>query len=58
MSRRPIIGDVIFYQLGFDTQGKTRAINAKIEGIHQVLTIVPYVQKPKKASLFRKTKIL
>ncbi|MDP1773019.1 MAG: cold shock domain-containing protein [Methylobacter sp.] len=45
MSRKPIIGDVILYQIGFDTQGKTRAINAKIEGVHQVLTIAPLEPK-------------
>jgi hypothetical protein len=34
-----------FIQIGFDTQGKTRAINAKIEGVHQVLTIAPLEPK-------------
>lgn len=38
MSRKPIIGDVIHYQIGFDKSGKTRAINARIEGVSQALT--------------------
>jgi cold shock CspA family protein len=45
MSRKPIIGDVIHYQIGLDAQGKARAINAKIEGVRQVLTIAPLEPK-------------
>ncbi len=41
MSRKPIIGDVIHYQIGFDAKGKTRAVNAKIEGVSQALTLTP-----------------
>jgi cold shock CspA family protein len=55
MSRKPIIGDVIHYQIGLDAQGKARAINAKIEGVHQVLTIAtlkPKVRVP--ISTYRK----
>ena len=40
MSRKPIIGDVIHYQIGFDAKGKTRAVNAKIEGVNQA-TLTP-----------------
>ncbi|MFZ2727285.1 MAG: excalibur calcium-binding domain-containing protein [Methylococcaceae bacterium] len=32
-SRRPVNGDVIFYQLYTDYNGKTKAINARIEGV-------------------------
>ena len=41
MSRKPVIGDVIHYQISFDAKGKTRAVNAKIEGVSQVLTLTP-----------------
>ncbi|MDO8828238.1 excalibur calcium-binding domain-containing protein [Methylophaga sp.] len=30
--RQPVVGDVIFYQVSVDRDGKTRAINARIEG--------------------------
>jgi cold shock CspA family protein len=32
-SRRPIAGDVIFYQIARDNRGKFKAINAHIEGV-------------------------
>ena len=41
MSRKPVIGDVIHYQISFDAKGKTRAVNAKIEGVSQALTLTP-----------------
>ena len=41
MSRNPVIGDVIHYQISFDAKGKTRAVNAKIEGVSQALTLTP-----------------
>ena len=41
MSRKPTIGDVIHYQISFDAKGKTRAVNAKIEGVSQALTLTP-----------------
>ena len=41
MSRNPVIGDVIHYQISFDAKGKTRAVNAKIEGVNQALTLTP-----------------
>lgn len=31
-SRRPIMGDVIYYQITKDNRGKFKAINAQIEG--------------------------
>lgn len=36
MSRRPIVGDVIYYQVHTDNDGKNRAVNAKIEGVPEV----------------------
>jgi cold shock CspA family protein len=48
MSRKPVIGDVILYQVGFDANGKLRAVNAKIEGVNEVLALVPLEQKRKK----------
>lgn len=47
MSRKPLIGDVIHYQISFDANGKTRAVNAKIEGVSQALTLAPLEQKRK-----------
>lgn len=45
MSRAPIVGDIIHYETGFDDKGKTRAINAKIEGVPQVLALVPIARE-------------
>ena len=47
MSRSPVVGDVIIYETGFDDKGKTRAINAKIEGVPVALTISPIHTKDK-----------
>lgn len=33
VSRRPITGDVIYYQTAKDRTGKYKAVNAKIEGV-------------------------
>jgi cold shock CspA family protein len=33
VSRRPIMGDVIYYQIAKDNRGKYKAINAQIEGV-------------------------
>jgi len=33
MSRHPIVGDVIYYQVSVDNNGKNRAVNARIEGV-------------------------
>ncbi|HEY8218511.1 MAG TPA: cold shock domain-containing protein [Methylobacter sp.] len=32
-SRRPVTGDVIYYQVGKDNRGKYKAINAHIDGV-------------------------
>ncbi|MFZ2405950.1 MAG: cold shock domain-containing protein [Methylobacter sp.] len=32
-SRRPVAGDVIYYQVARDNRGKFKAINARIEGV-------------------------
>ena len=45
MSRKPIVGDVIHYQIGFDKSGKSRAINAKIEGVSQALTLAAFEER-------------
>jgi len=47
MGRRPIVGDVIFYQVHMDNDGKTRAVNAKIEGTVEV-KVKPYKRNEKK----------
>ena len=36
MSRRPLNGDVIVFDIVADTKGKPKAVNAKIEGIPQI----------------------
>jgi cold shock CspA family protein len=41
MSRKPIVGDVIHYQISIDESGKTRAVSASIEGVSQMLTVAP-----------------
>ena len=38
MSRRPVVGDFIYYQLQVGDDGKTKAINARIEGVAVVKT--------------------
>jgi cold shock CspA family protein len=45
MSRKPIVGDVIHYQISVAESGKTCAINANIEGVNQLLTIAPIERK-------------
>ncbi len=45
MSRKPIIGDVIHYQTSVDDNGKVRAVDARIEGVSQILTLAPLEQK-------------
>lgn len=36
MSRRPIVGDIIHYQVMVQDDGKNRAIKAKIEGVKPI----------------------
>ncbi|MGZ8189640.1 MAG: cold shock domain-containing protein [Methylococcaceae bacterium] len=33
ISRRPVAGDVMYYQIGKDSRGKFKAINVQIEGV-------------------------
>ncbi len=33
MVRRPCRGDTIFYQIEVDTEGKSKAVNARIDGV-------------------------
>jgi len=47
MSRPPVVGDIIYYETSLDDKGKLRAINAKIEGVSQVLTVSPIDRKLK-----------
>ena len=42
MPRRPVVGDVIYYQLHMGGDGKIKAINARIEGDAVVRTKTPY----------------
>lgn len=37
MARRPVRGDVVFYQVGQDAGGKFKAVNARIDGVDLVL---------------------
>jgi cold shock CspA family protein len=41
MPRRPVVGDLIYYQLHVDGDGKVKAINARIEGVAAVRTKTP-----------------
>ena len=45
MSRRPVVGDIIHYQVKVQNDGKNRAINASIEGVEVLQS-----QQPKKQS--------
>jgi len=36
MSRRPIRGDILYYQVAQDEGGKFKAINARIEGVESL----------------------
>ncbi|GAB6040158.1 excalibur calcium-binding domain-containing protein [Endothiovibrio diazotrophicus] len=36
MSRRPVAGDIIHYQIHTENNGKKRAVNAKIEGVSEL----------------------
>lgn len=42
MSRRPQVGDVILYQLHIGNDGKSKAINAKIDGVLSTKARRPY----------------
>jgi hypothetical protein len=47
MGRKPVIGDIIHYEIMTDTNNKVCAINAKIEGVKEVLTLDPIKHKRK-----------
>lgn len=47
MSRSPVVGDIIYYETSLDDKGKLRAINAKIQGVSQILTVAPIDRKRK-----------
>jgi len=53
MERKPIIGDIIHYEIMTDTNSKFRAVNAKIEGVRQVLTLDPVKHKRKSETAYR-----
>lgn len=36
MARRPLRGDVLYYQVGEDAGGKFKAVNARIEGVEYI----------------------
>jgi len=36
MSRRPVVGDIIQYQIRTEKDGKSRAVNASIEGVAEI----------------------
>jgi len=38
MSRRPLVGDTIHYQVKIQNDGKNRAINARIDGVEVIET--------------------
>ncbi len=37
MSRRPVTGDIIFYRLHVEKDGKLKAVDAKIQGVSRIL---------------------
>jgi len=45
--RRPVVGDIIYYQLHVDNDGKIKAVNAEIENIAEVKTKTSYSHKQK-----------
>lgn len=47
MPRRPVVGDIIYYQVHVGDDGKTKAINARIEGVAVVKTKKSYSSKQK-----------
>lgn len=55
MSRKPIVGDLIRYQIGFDSNGKTRAVDASIEGVSPALTLQAIDNKQNSSSSAQKT---
>ncbi len=54
--RRPVVGDVIYYQLHVENDGKIKAVNARIEGVTGLKpqTSDSHKQKSNQNSLFSK----
>lgn len=55
MSRKPVVGDVIHYRIQVDNNGKIRAVDAKIEGVTEDLTLEPINRKRSAANASRTT---
>jgi len=55
MKRKPVLGDVILYEIGFDSKRKSCAINAIIEGVDHVISLSP-IQNKRKPALSNKIK--
>ncbi len=53
-SRRPVIGDVIFYQIYTDSAGKVKAVNARIDGVSFVKPKTNKKYTPKQSTLQNK----
>lgn len=53
-SRRPVIGDIIFYQLYTDSAGKVKAVNARIDGVSFVKPKLNKKYTPKQSTLQNK----
>ena len=45
--RRPVVGDMIYYQLHVDNDGKIKAVNARIEGVTGLKHQISYSHKQK-----------
>ncbi|MBL6986972.1 MAG: excalibur calcium-binding domain-containing protein [Methylobacter sp.] len=58
MSRRPVVGDVIWYQLHSGNDGKSKAVNAKIDGVALTQTTSRYCYKVKLNRLAQKILIV
>ncbi len=50
-SRRPITGDVIYYQIARDNQGKYKAVNAHIDGVDILEDKAEALPKPNKNAM-------
>jgi cold shock CspA family protein len=57
MSRKPVVGDVIHYQIRVENSGKTRAVNARIEGVSPALTLAPIKERRTKSNSSSTAKI-
>lgn len=57
-SRRPVTGDVIYYQVARDNRGKFKAVNAHIEGVEILEDKVPGLFQTKKGIMLAALVIL